>query len=84
MLSVFDKAPHPNAARVYANWVLSQKVQEAESRIRTYNSKRLDVKPHADGDLVASPGAKYVEPQKYSAVDHVRQVRELIKAMRPD
>jgi ABC-type glycerol-3-phosphate transport system substrate-binding protein len=83
-LSVFDKAPHPNAARVYANWILTQKVQEAESRIRTYNSKRVDVKPHADGGLEALPGANYVEPQRYSAIGHVRQVRDLIKQMRPD
>jgi len=83
-LSVFDKAPHPNAARVYANWILTQKVQDAESRIRTYNSKRLDVTPHADGGLVALLGAKYIEPQKYSAIDHVRQVSDQIKQMRPD
>jgi iron(III) transport system substrate-binding protein len=84
MLAVFDKAPHPNAARVYANWVLTQKVQDAESRIRTYNSKRLDVKPYADGGLVVQPGAQYIQPQKYAAIEHVRQIRELIKQMRPD
>jgi hypothetical protein len=59
-------------------------VQNAESRIRTYNSKRRDVPPHASGGLVAQPGAKYVEPQKYAALDHVRQVRKLIEQWRPD
>jgi iron(III) transport system substrate-binding protein len=83
-LSVFDKAPHPNAARVFANWILTQKVQDAEGRIRTYNSKRRDVAPHADGGLVALPDKKYIEPQKYSAIDHVRQVSDLIRQLRPD
>ena len=44
----------------------------------------VDVAPHADGGLVAMPDKKYIEPQKYSAIDHVRQVSDLIRQLRPD
>jgi ABC-type Fe3+ transport system substrate-binding protein len=34
--------PHPNAARVYANWILTREAQSALTQQTGYNSRRLD------------------------------------------
>jgi iron(III) transport system substrate-binding protein len=39
----FTNAPHPNAARVFLNWLLTRRVQERMSQILATNSSRLDV-----------------------------------------
>jgi iron(III) transport system substrate-binding protein len=44
-LWLVNKAPHPNAAKVYLNWFLSKEGQEAWTSITTDNSRRLDVAP---------------------------------------
>lgn len=45
---LFNKAPHPNAAKVYINWLMSKKTQERFAEIGKTNSLRVDVKP---GDI---------------------------------
>ncbi len=42
-VSVFNKAPHPNAAKVYVNWLLGAKEQEAYARATGFVSSRVDV-----------------------------------------
>jgi ABC-type Fe3+ transport system substrate-binding protein len=42
---LLNKAPHPNAAKVYINWLMSKKGQERLSEITQTNSWRTDVKP---------------------------------------
>jgi iron(III) transport system substrate-binding protein len=42
-VSLFNKAPHPNAARVYINWLLGAKEQEAYARATGFVSSRADV-----------------------------------------
>jgi iron(III) transport system substrate-binding protein len=42
-LAVPKKAPHPNAAKLFVNWMLSAEGQTAWSRISRENSRRLDV-----------------------------------------
>jgi len=42
-LAFMKNAPHPNAAMVYINWVLSQKTQAAMSKNIAINSARADV-----------------------------------------
>ena len=46
---LFNRAPHPNAARVLANWSLTRAGQEAWSTAYQYNSLRADV-PFFDAD----------------------------------
>lgn len=43
-LTLVNKAPHPNAARVYINWFLSKEGQTAYVEATEGNSRRLDVK----------------------------------------
>ncbi|MEK7216870.1 MAG: ABC transporter substrate-binding protein, partial [Chloroflexota bacterium] len=40
---MFDKAPHPNAAKLFVNWFLSQSGQQAWSKAVNVNSRRTDV-----------------------------------------
>ena len=42
-LAVPKKAPHPNAAKLFVNWMLSSAGQTAWARISKENSRRLDV-----------------------------------------
>jgi len=44
-LWLFDQAPHPNAARLFANWALTKEGQGALSKNTRENSRRLDVEP---------------------------------------
>jgi ABC-type Fe3+ transport system substrate-binding protein len=52
-----DRAPHPNAAAVYINWLLSKAGGEAWSSLPR-NSRRADVKP-AFPALAPVPGRDY-------------------------
>jgi len=42
-LSLFKDAPHPHAARVYVNWILSREGQLSWQKITGYNSMRIDI-----------------------------------------
>lgn len=42
-LAVFDRAPHPRAAQVFANWMLTREAQEITSRARQKQSARTDI-----------------------------------------
>ena len=44
-LIAWKNPPHPNAAKVYANWVLTRAVQQAIATSAIYNSRRTDVTP---------------------------------------
>jgi iron(III) transport system substrate-binding protein len=45
VICLFEGAPHPNAAKVYINWLLSQKTQEKLTKNIVHNSRRIDVPP---------------------------------------
>jgi iron(III) transport system substrate-binding protein len=53
---LINKAPHPNAAKVYINWLLTKKTQERFAEIGKTNSWRVDVKP---GDLTYALDPKH-------------------------
>jgi iron(III) transport system substrate-binding protein len=42
-LQLISRAPHPNAAKVFVNWLLSREVQQRVSSQTGQNSRRLDV-----------------------------------------
>lgn len=57
-LSAFNRAPHPNVAKVYINWLLSKEGQTIYARATGYISNRLDVPTdHAPAWRVPQPGA---------------------------
>jgi iron(III) transport system substrate-binding protein len=57
-VALFNKAPHPNAAKTYINWLLSKEGQTVFARATGYVSARLDVPTeHAEPWRVPQPGA---------------------------
>ncbi len=61
-LGVFNKPAHPNAARVFINWLLSREGQTIIGKEAGAPSRRLDVPTdHVDPDRILQPGVKYVE-----------------------
>ena len=44
-ISLLEGAPHPNAAKLYINWLLSQKTQTMLAKNTEHNSSRTDVPP---------------------------------------
>lgn len=61
-VSMFDKAPHPNAAKVLINWVTSQQGQSVWSVKTAYNSRRTDVTP-VNPKYVVDPTKQYPNTQ---------------------
>ena len=57
-LALFNKAPHPNAAKIYINWLLSKEGQTVFARASGYVSARADVSSdHTEPWRVPQPGA---------------------------
>ncbi len=56
---LINRAPHPNAAKVYLNWLLSKDGQTIWSKATATNSRRLDVPP-ANPAMVPKPGTEYL------------------------
>ena len=60
-LIMMDRAPHPNAAKVYIHWMLSKEGQMAWQREIGDNSLRTDIpKDSVDPALVPKDGVSYV------------------------
>lgn len=53
-----NRPPHPNAAKLFVNWVLTREGQAAWSRELKANSSRTDV-PVVNQEKLAPPGIKY-------------------------
>jgi iron(III) transport system substrate-binding protein len=57
---LINRAPHPNAAKLYLNWLLSKEGQLEWSRGSGYFSRRLDVPhSHLDPVLIPQEGIRY-------------------------
>lgn len=67
MLTYIDKSPHPNASRVFLNWLLSKKGQIAWQHSRLDQSARIDV-PLDDlkeaGRILRQPDVDYLDGYK--------------------
>jgi ABC-type Fe3+ transport system substrate-binding protein len=58
-LYLVHRAPHPNAAKVFANWLLSKRGQAAWAGIALEASRRLDV-AEGPADRKPNPNVKLV------------------------
>jgi iron(III) transport system substrate-binding protein len=86
LLSIANKAPHPNAAKVFVNWMASKEAMELYSRNAQAATLRTDVdESFLDPRVVPKPGVTYAD---YTDIDWVvkgrkeaeKKVRELLKA----
>ena len=76
-LSLFNRAPHPNASKIYINWLLSKEGQTIYARATGYISARLDVPTdHAAPWRVPQPGS--VKTYTQEAMDVKKQLAPLL------
>jgi ABC-type Fe3+ transport system substrate-binding protein len=75
---LFDKAPHPNAAKVFINWLLTKEGQSIWSKAGQYNSRRRDVPTFWD-DLALKDGDEklYVRANTEETLPKVVAAQEL-------
>jgi len=68
-ISLIDRAPHPNAAKLYLNWLLSRDGQAAFQEETKYASLRTDIPKPKDLILPPEPGKAYVNAgaEKYGS-----------------
>jgi iron(III) transport system substrate-binding protein len=66
VLGMFSNAPHPDAAKVFANWMLTRDAQDEYHRSIRSDSRRTDVPPFRESLL---PPANACE----AAIDHQRE-----------
>ena len=65
-LYVFNKRPHPAATRLFVNWILTKDIQQKMAEVTTQPSRRRDLPPTGDPELIPLPGVKYDAPQRES------------------
>lgn len=74
---VMNNAPHPNAAKVFLNWLLSKEGQTLWSRLIGTQSARLDVAADfLPPDVVRKPGVKYLDQ---NSEDYILQEPEFTR-----
>ena len=79
-LLLCDRAPHPAAARLFANWVLTQEAQTHLAGGLLTNSARTDVHP-ASPDEIGAPGAAYYEPDRETNFPHTAATRTFLRGL---
>jgi iron(III) transport system substrate-binding protein len=80
-LSVIKNQPHPNAAKVFVNWLLSKEGQEVFSKALGQATRRLDVDTswiNSRGDVRAAKD--FLPPEDYSKYEN--QSQEKIETIR--
>jgi len=76
-LGMFNRAPHPNAAKVYINWLLSKEGQAEFAHETGYISARLDVSTAHSPWRVPIPGS--IKTYTQEAMDVGRNLIPLIQ-----
>lgn len=77
-VALMDRAPHPNVAKLYLNWLLSKEGQMGYVKSGR-NSRRLDVPP-SDPELAGKPGVKYMDTQTEDSIPLRKKVSDISKA----
>ena len=77
-----NRAPHPNAARVYINWLLSKEGQTEWSKESGYTSRRLDVpRDHLDPAVIPKEGLTYLPNYKEESVRLGPEVQSFLEGI---
>jgi iron(III) transport system substrate-binding protein len=85
-LGILNRAPHPNAAKVFINWFLSRDGQSALQKLGrpdAHNSRRIDIaKDDVDAFNRLEPGKKYFDLAKPEYQD-LTPIFRLVKEVMP-
>ncbi|MBP1154918.1 MULTISPECIES: extracellular solute-binding protein [unclassified Paenibacillus] len=80
--AVFKEPPHPNATKVFLNWVLSKEGQTLISEKLKNNSRRKDV-PVANPALQPIPGVEYFNSHSEEGAKLQREAATIAKQLIP-
>lgn len=81
-ISLIAKAPHPNAAKVFINWILTRDVQTALDAAVKINSRRKGVPPGAPNNVVdVSQLSHYSGHQTEAFEQYHKKVAEVVREM---
>lgn len=75
---LIDRAPHPNATKLFVNWLLTKEGQTVWSKLAQSNSRRADVEPTSP-NLLPVPGKKYLTFTREETLQEDIKTRELAK-----
>jgi iron(III) transport system substrate-binding protein len=78
---LMNRAPHPNAAKVFLNWLLSQEGQAVWVEHTQINSRRLDVT--GPPETAPRPGVQYVNPSKEDHLPYLDRAKQLARTVLP-
>ncbi|MBI4329685.1 MAG: extracellular solute-binding protein [Chloroflexi bacterium] len=79
-LSLINRAPHPNAAKIFANWWLGKEFGAHLSRFLGSQSARLDVPTdHLRPEDIRDPSTKYVFSEKEDFQKMQLEVRDQVQ-----
>jgi ABC-type Fe3+ transport system substrate-binding protein len=81
---VFNRRPHPNATRVFVNWLLGRDVQRELAKAMDQASRRQDITPSTPPDTIPVKGGIYITPQRENMVDDMKETTRLINTWRKD
>jgi ABC-type glycerol-3-phosphate transport system substrate-binding protein len=75
VVSLWNQAPHPSAARVFANWIASKEGTAVYAAIDGGAPVRTDLDASAwlERDLIPKPGGDYFDTFEYKYVMEQRQ-----------
>jgi ABC-type Fe3+ transport system substrate-binding protein len=76
----FDRAPHPAAARLFANWILTPEAQTILTRGLGTNSARTDVEAF-EPDGVGTAGKAYYERDREANYQHTAETQRLVRSL---
>lgn len=78
-LALIKDAPHPNAAKLFINWLLTREGQYAFNKPYTTQSTRVDVPTDfLPPDVIRKPGVEYF----WETEDYIRSMDETVKVAR--
>jgi iron(III) transport system substrate-binding protein len=80
-IGLFNRAPHPNAAKIYINWLLSRSGQLDWVKTQT-NSRRVDVPP-SEPSAAMKQGQSYHNVQAEDMISQRRRIQALAKELLP-
>ncbi len=73
---LINRAPHPNAAKLFLNWVLTKEGQTIWSKNAENNSRRRDVPPNFP-ELAPPPGKKFVTLDREETLPEIERTQQL-------
>lgn len=81
-VSLLNRAPHPNAAAVYLNWLLSHDGQQAVAKASGYPSRRQDVSTEGVLDAtIPTASTRYIEINQESYVRQRPALVDFLKSL---